>query len=105
MLMDEDRLKGSARNLGGKVEEGVGRATGDMKTQLKGQAAELEGRAQDLYGQAKDTAAETFEAVRERAGQAEDFLRATIEERPYTTAAVCLAIGFLIGSLVRRNRY
>ena len=103
--MDEDRLKGSAKNLGGKVEEGFGRTTGDTKTQLQGQATELEGRVQDLYGQAKDTAADTFEAAREAAGQADDFLRTTIEQRPYTTAAVCLAIGFFIGSLVRRERY
>jgi uncharacterized protein YjbJ (UPF0337 family) len=102
--MDEDRLKGTAKDVGGKLEEGFGRATGDMKTQLQGQATELAGRAQDLYGQAKDTAAETLEAVRERAGQADDFLRTTIEQRPYTTAAVCLAIEFFIGSLVRRDR-
>jgi len=34
--MDEDRLYGTARNLGGKAEEGVGRVTGDVKTQVKG---------------------------------------------------------------------
>jgi uncharacterized protein YjbJ (UPF0337 family) len=101
--MDEDRLRGSAKSFGHKVEEGFGRATGDVKTQMQGQATNLEGRAQDLYGQAKDTAAETFEVVRERAGQADDFIRMTIEERPYTTAAVCLGIGFLIGALVRHR--
>jgi uncharacterized protein YjbJ (UPF0337 family) len=100
--MDEDRLRGSAKSFGGKVEEGFGRATGDVKTQVQGKATDLEGRAQDLYGQAKDTAAETFEAVRQRAGEADDFIRTTIEERPYTTAAVCLGIGFFIGVLARR---
>jgi uncharacterized protein YjbJ (UPF0337 family) len=30
--MDENRLYGTARNVGGKVEEGLGRATGDVKT-------------------------------------------------------------------------
>jgi uncharacterized protein YjbJ (UPF0337 family) len=34
--MNEDRISGTARNLGGKVEEGVGRATGDVKTQIQG---------------------------------------------------------------------
>ena len=58
-----------------------------------------------LYGQAKDTAADTLKTARERAGQADDFLRTTIEQRPYTTAAVCLGIGFLIGSLARRDRH
>jgi uncharacterized protein YjbJ (UPF0337 family) len=102
--MNEDRLAGTAKNLGGKVEAGLGRATGDAKTQLQGEATQLEGTLQDLYGQAKDTAADTLEAAREAAGQADDFLRTTIEQRPYTTAAVCLAVGFFIGSLVRRDR-
>ena len=102
--MNEDRLSGTARNLGGKIEEGFGRATGDTKTQLQGKATQLEGTLEDLYGQAKDTAADTFEAARDVAGQADDFLRTTIEQRPYTTAAVCLGIGFFIGSLVRRDR-
>jgi uncharacterized protein YjbJ (UPF0337 family) len=33
--MDENRITGTARNLGGKVEEGVGRVTGDAKTQVR----------------------------------------------------------------------
>jgi uncharacterized protein YjbJ (UPF0337 family) len=34
--MDENRLEGSARNLGGGVQEGVGRATGDTKSKVEG---------------------------------------------------------------------
>ena len=34
--MDEDRIAGTARKLGGKVQEDVGRFTGDTQTQLKG---------------------------------------------------------------------
>ena len=102
--MDQDRLEGAARNAGGALEEEFGRATGDTKTQLQGKASELKGRVQNLYGEAKDTAADTLKAARERAGQADDIVRTTIEQRPYTTAAVCLAIGFFIGSLVRRDR-
>ena len=33
--MDEDRLKGSATNLGGKVKEGAGKLTGDQKLQAR----------------------------------------------------------------------
>ena len=49
--MDENRITGTARNLGGKVEEGVGRVTGDAKTQVRGVADQAAGPAQDLYGQ------------------------------------------------------
>jgi uncharacterized protein YjbJ (UPF0337 family) len=101
--MNEDRLSGTAKNVGGQVEEGFGRATGDVKTQLQGKVRQMEGTLQDAYGQAKDTAADAADAVRERAGEAADFLRAAIEERPYTTAAVALGIGFLIGRFGRRD--
>ena len=30
--MDENRVTGTAKNLGGKVEEGLGRMTGDAQT-------------------------------------------------------------------------
>ena len=44
--MNEDRLTGNAKNLGGQVEEGFGRATGDVKTQLQGKAKQMEGALQ-----------------------------------------------------------
>ena len=37
-LMNEDRLAGTARNLGGKAEEGVGRVTGNIKEQVQEEA-------------------------------------------------------------------
>ena len=103
--MTDDRISGSAKNIGGQVEEGFGRATGDVKTQLQGKARQMEGTLQEVYGQAKETAAEAAEALRESAGEAGDFLRTTIEERPYTTAAIALGIGFLIGRFGRRGGY
>ena len=41
--MNEDRIAGTARNIGGKVEEGVGRATGDIKEQVQGKLDETAG--------------------------------------------------------------
>ncbi len=34
--MDEDRFKGAATNVGGKVKDAVGGLTGDTKTQAEG---------------------------------------------------------------------
>ena len=65
----------------------------------------FEGTLQDVYGQAKDTAAEAAEAIRDAGNEAGDFLRTAIEERPYTTAAIALGIGFLIGRFGRRGDY
>jgi uncharacterized protein YjbJ (UPF0337 family) len=99
--MTDDRLTGSAKNIGGQLEEGFGRVTGDTQ----GKARQAEGALQDIYGQAKETAADAAEAIRESASEAGDFLRTTIEERPYTTAAIALGIGFLIGRFGRRGDY
>jgi len=44
--MNEDRVIGAARNLGGQVQEGVGRATGDAKSQAEGAINQTAGAAQ-----------------------------------------------------------
>ena len=95
--MNEDRVVGAARNFGGKVEEGFGRATGDSKRQAEGLADQAAGAAQNLYGQAKDTAAEAAEVVKKGASNAEDFVRRVIESQPYTAVAVAFAIGLALG--------
>ena len=59
--MDEDRIAGTARKLGGKIQEDVGRFAGDTQAQLKGMAHQAAGTAQDLYGQATDAARQTWE--------------------------------------------
>ena len=92
--MDENRLEGTARNLGGKMQEGVGRVTEDTKTQAEGVANEVRGKAQDLYGQAADTARDTATSL-------DSWLRETIETQPYTTALVALGIGWLLGRMHR----
>ena len=92
--MDENRIAGSARNLGGKVEEGVGRATGDVRTEVEGRLDQAAGAAQDLYGQTSD-------AARETAVTFDKWLRNTIETQPYTAAFVALGIGWLLGRMHR----
>jgi uncharacterized protein YjbJ (UPF0337 family) len=43
--MDENRVEGTARNLGGKVQEGVGRVTGNAQTPVEGLANQAAGTA------------------------------------------------------------
>ena len=99
--MDENRIAGTARNMGGKVEEGLGRAIGDTKTQIRGIADQAAGTAQDLYGQARDTAADAAVAARDSAASLEKWLRSTIETQPYTAALVAFGIGWLLGRMHR----
>lgn len=92
--MDENRLEGTARNLGGTIQKGVGRATGDTKTKAEGLMNQAAGTAQDLYGQ-------TADAARQTATTLDAWLRNSIETQPYTTAVVALGIGWLLGRLHR----
>ena len=101
--MDENRIAGTARNMGGKVEEGFGRVTGDTKSQVEGIANQAAGAAQDLYGQARDLSASGFAAgaVRDSAASLDKWLRHNIETQPYTTALVAVGIGWLLGRMHR----
>jgi len=55
MGVDKDRVEGSGTNLGGKVKEGVGKLTGDSKTQAEGKADQVKGKVQNAVGGIKDS--------------------------------------------------
>jgi uncharacterized protein YjbJ (UPF0337 family) len=58
--VDQDRTEGSAKQMGGKMKEGVGKLFGDAKMKHEGQADQAEGKLQNAWGSAKDEARETF---------------------------------------------
>jgi uncharacterized protein YjbJ (UPF0337 family) len=95
--MDEHRVTGAAKNMGGKVEEVFGRATGDTKSQIQGVMDQAQGTAEKFYGQSKDAASDAADGVRKTASSFEDMVRHTIENRPYTAVAIALGIGWLFG--------
>ena len=99
--MDENRVSGTAKNVGGKVEEGFGRVTGDTRMQAEGVVKQVNGAAQDFYGQARDAASDAASAARDTASSFEKTLRNTIETQPYTAAVVALGLGWLIGRMHR----
>ena len=99
--MNSDRMEGTARSAAGKMEEGFGRATGDLKTQLEGVANQARGAVQDAYGQVRETAAEAAGTAQRGAASLEEAIRETIEAKPYTAVAIALALGWFIGRLGR----
>lgn len=99
--MDENRVAGTARNIGGKVEEGFGRVTGDTRTQAEGVVKQVSGTAQDMYGQARDAASDMADTALDTATSFEKWLRGTIETQPYTTALIAVGIGWLLGRMHR----
>lgn len=51
-----DKVQGEAKELGGKVQEGIGNATGDRDLQAEGTANQVEGAGQQAVGNVKDAA-------------------------------------------------
>ncbi|MGG5823749.1 CsbD family protein [Falsiroseomonas sp. HW251] len=59
--MDEDRLKGMGNQIKGAVKEGVGKVTGDTKTEAEGKADKAKGKVQNTVGGAKDAVRDTMD--------------------------------------------
>ncbi len=53
--MNKDQVKGTAKEVAGKVQEKTGEAIGSQNQKAKGMAKEVEGKAQKGLGDAKDT--------------------------------------------------
>ena len=54
-MADKDRIEGAAKNIGGKIKEGIGNLTGDEKLKAEGKADQVEGKVQNAVGGVKDT--------------------------------------------------
>ena len=54
--MDDDRIEGAAKKVGGKVEKAAGDLLGDNKLQGDGLVDQLTGTVQNTLGSVKDTA-------------------------------------------------
>lgn len=100
--MNEDRIIGAARNFGGKLQEGIGRATGDVRQQAEGVMGQAAGAAQEFYGKASESASEAGDIIRRGAADLGDYFIESIRQRPYATAAIIFGIGWLVGRVGRR---
>jgi uncharacterized protein YjbJ (UPF0337 family) len=52
--MNEDQIKGKAKDIGGKIQQKVGEATGSRQQQREGLSNQAEGKVQEKVGDAKD---------------------------------------------------
>jgi uncharacterized protein YjbJ (UPF0337 family) len=90
-MVDENRFEGTARRVGGRIQEAVGDFAGDASSQIRGRANEAVGAAQQAYGTVSDEA-------RAYADQLSD----TVKEQPLVALAIAGGVGFLLGLIVRR---
>ena len=84
-MVDENRIEGTARNIGGKIQDAVGAVTGDKETQARGQMNRVAGSAQDAYGQAVDE------------------VRRFASDQPVVALLSAMAVGVVIGFLLGRS--
>jgi uncharacterized protein YjbJ (UPF0337 family) len=110
--MDKDRIAGTAKDVAGKVEGGIGDVTGDKETQASGRAREASGVVQNLYGQAKDAARDGADAA---VGFAKDTFNNSealrdgtqavakkVQDNPLGALLVAGGIGFALALLMTR---
>ena len=92
--MNTDTLTGSGTQLGGKLKETLGDATGDQTLRSDGLVDQIGGTVQKTYGQAKDVVEDGIRPLI-------DYVRQFAKERPSTAAAVAGALGIAIGNSLR----
>lgn len=56
--IDNDRIEGGLKKMGGDIKEGAGKILGDEKMKREGQADQREGKIQNAWGGVKDKARE-----------------------------------------------
>jgi|LakMenEpi03Aug12_release.lakeMendotaPanAssembly.Ray.scaffolds.fasta_scaffold3496699_2 uncharacterized protein YjbJ (UPF0337 family) len=61
--MHKDRIIGAAKEMSGKVKEGVGKTIGNEKLEAEGMMDQVEGKVQNTVGKAKDAADEAVDKV------------------------------------------
>jgi uncharacterized protein YjbJ (UPF0337 family) len=52
--MNDDQIKGKAKDIGGKIQEKVGEAVGNRQVQREGVSNQAEGKVQEKVGDVKD---------------------------------------------------
>ncbi len=93
--MDEDRIKGSASDIGGKVKDAAGDLLGDNKMQAEGKADQVSGQLQNAYGSAKDTLREGADTI----GEQVDSL---LKDRPMVALLGAVGVGYVLARLMHR---
>jgi uncharacterized protein YjbJ (UPF0337 family) len=98
--MDENRVEGMARTIGGKVEGVAGDLTGDQKLKADGVADKVAGKAQRAYGNAKDTvrdvAGDYGSGLLDTVEEYGDLLAEKVDERPITALLIAAGVGALL---------
>ena len=113
--MNEDQIKGTFRNVKGKVEKGVGDVTSDREWQVDGVIDQVAGGAQNLYGHAKETVGDVIDGaphvlsdagdrVREVAQRGRAIANDHVQDNPWLLAAVAGVAGYALSWILHGKR-
>ena len=83
-MVDENEVKGAAREFGGRVQDAIGGLAGDAKTQAEGKWNQAAGRAQRSFGSAIDD------------------VIGGVQDKPIAALAAVAGVAFLAGWLMRK---
>ena len=61
--MNNDQFAGTARSIGGHIEEAAGKLTGNRHLEADGIVDQVKGAAQNFYGDVKEKARDTYDRV------------------------------------------
>ena len=61
--MNKDQVKGTAKDVEGKVQEEAGRAVGSKEHEAKGLGKQVAGKVQKKYGDAKEAVKDVINAL------------------------------------------
>jgi len=84
-MVDENRIEGAVKNIGGKIQDAVGGLTGDTSTQARGKANQAEGKVQGTYGEVLDD------------------VRSYAADQPIAAVMAAMGVGVLLGFLLGRR--
>ena len=101
--MTDQRIEGAVTETGGKLQNGLGRLTGDSKLQIDGKLNEFKGKAQNAYGRVIDGLDGMVDKapadLRDPARKGLDFAR----RKPLLTTGILAGAAVLLGALGRKR--
>jgi uncharacterized protein YjbJ (UPF0337 family) len=59
--MNEDQIKGKAKDIGGKIQEEAGKLVGSSEQQAKGLGKQVEGKVQEKAGDLKENVKDSID--------------------------------------------
>lgn len=99
--MNTDQFAGTARSIGGRIEEAAGDVMNDSSLRADGLVDQVKGAAQNLYGDAKEKVQDAYVRVVPPARENLEHAIAVTRENPVLAMLAAGAVGFALAFALR----